>query len=106
MFLNQNIITLIIILFILSFIIITISYSEFFTYEPVIYRRTPYTKSQYDIVSKIDPSFGWHMWQFQSPPRFDPKVLDKIKWKPGSFGKLVSYLQDDSVKPYIKNLNV
>lgn len=106
MFLNQIILTLIIILFLITVSIIAISYSEFFTYEPVIYRRTPYTESQYKQVEKIDPSFGWRMWQFQSPPRFDPSSLDTIKWKPGSFGKLVSYLQDDSVKPYIKNLNV
>ena len=106
MFLNQNILTLIIILFFITIIIIVVSYSELFTYEPVIYRRTPYTESQYKQVEKIDPSFGWRMWQFQSPSRFDPSSLDTIKWKPGSFGKLVSYLQDDSVKPYIKNLNV
>ncbi len=72
------------------------------------YRRTPFTKQQYDQMSKVDPGFGLHMWQFESAPKWDPNTLDALskQWQPGTFGQLVSYLEDRNMAPHIKNLSV
>jgi len=74
------------------------------------YRHTPYSKKEYEIMEKTDPGFGYHMWQFQYPVKFDMNKLDKYandkRWKDGDFGKLVSYLEDRDMAPAIKNLSV
>jgi len=110
-YININIIlSCIIILFLVC------SFTEQFQYEKLNlnldnldrYRRTPYTKDQYDHVSQIDPSYGYHMWQLQSAPNWNPNDIDRLSHHetPGSFGKLVSYLEDRNMAPSIKNLSV
>jgi hypothetical protein len=70
------------------------------------YRLTPYTESQYKTIEQTDPGFGFHMWQFQNPKKFNMnKLIDySSNWKDGDFGRLVSHLEDRDMAPYIKNL--
>ncbi len=82
-------------------------YSSYFDpYNENGYRLTPYTESQYKTIEQMDPAFGYHMWQFQNPKKFNMDNLIKYSpsWKDGDFGKLVSYLEDRNMAPYIKNL--
>ena len=89
--------------------------TEYYDYSKLLniyntdgYRHTPYTKSQYEVMEKTDPGFGYHMWQFEYPVKFNMNELVNYsdKWKDGDFGKLVSYLEDRNMAPAIKNLSV
>ena len=81
-------------------------YSYFNPFNEDGYRLTPYTESQYKTIEQMDPGFGFRMWQFQNPKKFNMnKLIDySPKWKDGDFGRLVSHLENRDMAPYIKNL--
>jgi hypothetical protein len=82
---------------------LNIDYNNFYKY-----RRTPYTEQQYNKIKKVDPGFGYHMWQLETPNKWNPSMMDSLSqnWDDGSFGQLVSYLEDRNDATAIKNMSV
>jgi hypothetical protein len=63
---------------------------------------------QYSRIDEINPGFGDKMWKLESANTWDPSSLDTLSqhWTDGSFGNLVSYLEDRNDATAIKNLPV
>jgi hypothetical protein len=69
----------------------------------LITNQCEYFSSQsYD---NINPGFGSQMSQLETANPINYDTLSN-NWNEGSFGKLVSYMENTSMFPSIKNLNV
>lgn len=60
---------------------------------------------EYFSYENINPGFGSQMSELERANPINYNTLSN-NWNEGSFGKLVSYMENTSMFPSIKNLNV
>ena len=101
----KKIILILLILLLLLIATVIIQSKESFQYATVSQPKT-FSRREYNRMAKYDPGFGYHMWQFENAPKWNPNLENNLSKDPGAFGQLVSYLEQRSLAPSIKNLSV